>query len=82
MDFNDFVHCTDIKPWCYTTDPGKRWEYCDIPMCDELQTTTAPEATTASQTITTFERNVGMLLILSSKSLPTQHINFFKTHPT
>ena len=21
------------KPWCYTTDPNKRWEYCDVPMC-------------------------------------------------
>jgi len=21
------------KPWCYTADPDKRWEYCDIPLC-------------------------------------------------
>jgi len=21
-------------PWCYTTDPNKRWEYCDVPICD------------------------------------------------
>ncbi|KAI8491001.1 hypothetical protein Bbelb_314200 [Branchiostoma belcheri] len=20
--------------WCYTTDPGKRWEFCDVPHCD------------------------------------------------
>ncbi|XP_062575225.1 plasminogen-like [Saccostrea cucullata] len=20
-------------PWCYTTDPNKRWEYCSIPYC-------------------------------------------------
>jgi len=20
-------------PWCYTTDPNKRWESCDVPMC-------------------------------------------------
>ena len=20
-------------PWCYTSDPAKRWEYCDIPLC-------------------------------------------------
>ena len=19
--------------WCYTTDPGTRWEECDVPMC-------------------------------------------------
>ena len=23
-------------PWCYTTDPNTRWEYCDIPKCCEL----------------------------------------------
>ena len=21
------------RAWCYTTDPGKRWEYCDVPNC-------------------------------------------------
>ncbi|XP_071162416.1 uncharacterized protein [Mytilus edulis] len=21
------------QPWCYTNDPTKRWEYCQIPMC-------------------------------------------------
>lgn len=23
----------DYGPWCYTTDPDTRWEYCDIPYC-------------------------------------------------
>ncbi|XP_061195059.1 uncharacterized protein LOC133203254 [Saccostrea echinata] len=23
----------DISPWCYTTDPNIRWQYCDIPFC-------------------------------------------------
>ncbi|XP_043923831.1 plasminogen [Protopterus annectens] len=22
-------------PWCYTTDPNKRWDYCSIPKCEE-----------------------------------------------
>merc|ERR1711971_790463 len=22
-------------PWCYTTDPNKRWEYCGVPTCPE-----------------------------------------------
>ncbi|XP_061168128.1 plasminogen-like [Saccostrea echinata] len=26
---------SDSRPWCYTTDPQKRWEYCDIPVCEE-----------------------------------------------
>ena len=21
------------KPWCYTMDTGKNWEYCEIPKC-------------------------------------------------
>ncbi|ERE86382.1 plasminogen [Cricetulus griseus] len=21
------------RPWCFTKDPNKRWEYCDIPRC-------------------------------------------------
>ncbi|NXP46712.1 PLMN protein, partial [Heliornis fulica] len=24
----------DSRPWCYTTDPTVRWEYCDLKMCD------------------------------------------------
>ena len=22
-------------PWCYTTDPAKRWEYCDVMNCTD-----------------------------------------------
>ncbi|CAM2111572.1 unnamed protein product [Caretta caretta] len=25
----------EIKPWCYTTNSTTRWEYCNIPSCDE-----------------------------------------------
>ncbi|XP_060771595.1 plasminogen [Neoarius graeffei] len=21
-------------PWCYTTDPSKKWDYCEVPECD------------------------------------------------
>ena len=21
------------KPWCYTTDPNVRWQFCDVPIC-------------------------------------------------
>ncbi|XP_067900721.1 plasminogen [Heterodontus francisci] len=35
-------HCRnpdqDRAPWCYTTDPSIRWEYCRIPKCDIVQT--------------------------------------------
>ncbi|VDI40326.1 Hypothetical predicted protein [Mytilus galloprovincialis] len=36
---NDENYCRNpdtelYGPWCYTTDPGTRWEYCDIPYCE------------------------------------------------
>ncbi|KAK2193210.1 hypothetical protein NP493_16g00044 [Ridgeia piscesae] len=33
---NSFVGkpgCFKSRPWCYTTDPKVRWEYCNIHMC-------------------------------------------------
>ncbi|KAI8508986.1 hypothetical protein Bbelb_128340 [Branchiostoma belcheri] len=24
----------DVRPWCLTTDPDVRWEYCDVPSCE------------------------------------------------
>ncbi|XP_028652793.1 plasminogen [Erpetoichthys calabaricus] len=24
-------------PWCYTTDPAKKWDYCQIPQCDSQE---------------------------------------------
>lgn len=28
----------ELMPWCYTTDPGKRWEYCNVPRCGVART--------------------------------------------
>ncbi|XP_076813917.1 plasminogen-like isoform X2 [Clavelina lepadiformis] len=25
----------DDRPWCYTTDPDQKWEFCDVPICDD-----------------------------------------------
>ena len=35
------VHGRDFKrgPWCYTTDPNTRYEYCDIPNCNRVNQT-------------------------------------------
>uniref|UniRef100_A0A8C9QG99 Kringle domain-containing protein n=1 Tax=Spermophilus dauricus TaxID=99837 RepID=A0A8C9QG99_SPEDA len=27
-------HNDEKGPWCYTVDPEKRFEYCDIPECE------------------------------------------------
>ena len=28
------------RAWCYTTDPGTRWAFCDVPFCSATATTT------------------------------------------
>ena len=43
-DTGEHNYCRDLAgaqvPWCYTTDPGMRWEYCNVPLCvTETQTT-------------------------------------------
>uniref|UniRef100_A0A663MQJ1 Plasminogen n=1 Tax=Athene cunicularia TaxID=194338 RepID=A0A663MQJ1_ATHCN len=30
------------RPWCFTTNPTKRWEYCDIPRCKDISFISAP----------------------------------------
>jgi len=33
---NNYCRNPDGEPrnWCYTTDPNKRWQFCDVPSCD------------------------------------------------
>uniref|UniRef100_A0A3P9PY80 Kringle domain-containing protein n=1 Tax=Poecilia reticulata TaxID=8081 RepID=A0A3P9PY80_POERE len=26
----------DSRPWCYTSSPSRRWDYCSIPRCSKL----------------------------------------------
>jgi len=30
------------KAWCYTADPGKRWEVCNVPTCADVTHPTIP----------------------------------------
>ncbi|XP_066553558.1 plasminogen [Amia ocellicauda] len=36
------------KPWCFTTNPTKRWEFCNIPRCTSEPPSIAPELTCAT----------------------------------
>ena len=35
LENNNFCRNPDGEPraWCYTTDPGSRWEFCNVPRC-------------------------------------------------
>ncbi|XP_034018016.1 plasminogen isoform X2 [Thalassophryne amazonica] len=38
----------DPKPWCFTTNPTKRWDFCSIPRCTTQRPTITPELSCAS----------------------------------
>ncbi|XP_062334499.1 muscle, skeletal receptor tyrosine-protein kinase [Osmerus eperlanus] len=39
------------RPWCYTSNPNVRWEYCSIPRCGEVSATVVkPETSFPRQT--------------------------------
>ncbi|XP_062292830.1 plasminogen [Scomber scombrus] len=35
----------DPRPWCFTTNPAKRWDFCSIPRCTSEPPTIVPELT-------------------------------------
>ncbi|XP_034556150.1 plasminogen [Notolabrus celidotus] len=35
----------DPRPWCFTTSPSKRWDFCAIPRCTSEPPTVVPEMT-------------------------------------
>uniref|UniRef100_A0A3B3YGC1 Kringle domain-containing protein n=1 Tax=Poecilia mexicana TaxID=48701 RepID=A0A3B3YGC1_9TELE len=47
----------DQRPWCYTTDPETRWEYCNVSRCADTSNSPEPEATceTSTQRLPTFQ---------------------------
>ncbi|XP_042351756.1 plasminogen-like [Plectropomus leopardus] len=38
----------ESQPWCFTTDPSKRWDLCSIPRCTSEPPTIVPEMNCAS----------------------------------
>ncbi|XP_061097606.1 apolipoprotein(a)-like [Conger conger] len=39
-------------PWCYTTDPGTRWEYCKVPTCGNEPVPGTPKPPTIVEELT------------------------------
>ncbi len=53
---SDTFDCGESRPWCYTTHPKLRWDYCSVPTCSSnttTETTTTAQPTTSTQPITT-----------------------------
>ncbi|KAM8947672.1 plasminogen isoform 2-T2 [Pelodytes ibericus] len=43
----------DKSPWCFTTDPSVRWEYCNLNKCQDIpQVEQKPAQTTKTTTVT------------------------------
>ncbi|XP_069370993.1 plasminogen [Paralichthys olivaceus] len=38
----------DPQPWCFTTSPSKKWDFCSIPRCTSEPPTIVPELTCAT----------------------------------
>ncbi|XP_029352647.1 plasminogen [Echeneis naucrates] len=43
----------DRAPWCYTTDPGVRWEYCNLQKCPITATSASPSLPNPKPPVTT-----------------------------
>jgi len=39
---NSFIYYTNGWSWCFTTDPEKEWEFCDIPRCPNASEPSEP----------------------------------------
>lgn len=53
----------DKAPWCYTTEPGVRWEYCNLEKCPtkpaSVTPTSKPSTPEASSTATETPPEIG-----------------------
>ena len=54
LENNNYCRNPDGEPraWCYTTDPGQRWEFCDIPRCGSTDSTSSPTTLSSPPTPT------------------------------
>ncbi|XP_048124620.1 hepatocyte growth factor a isoform X1 [Alosa alosa] len=67
----------DMQPWCYTMDPDKRWEYCNISVCDYHNDTTLDTTTSCYWGQgENYRGNMNM----TSLGIPCQHWNMQLPH--
>uniref|UniRef100_A0A672YFE5 Plasminogen n=1 Tax=Sphaeramia orbicularis TaxID=375764 RepID=A0A672YFE5_9TELE len=50
----------DPRPWCFTTSPSKRWDFCAIPRCNAEPPTIVPELTCASGEGTSYRGTISV----------------------
>ena len=67
-----FADKNDVKPFCYTTNRGKRWEYCNCKACNS-PTQPSPTPTEGSPTpVTVFDNDI--LILLQKKHLKPKKV--------
>lgn len=58
------------RAWCFTTDPNKRWEYCDVPVCG-VPTTPSPSVSPTRKPTLTPSKSPEVLPTTSPTDVPT-----------
>ena len=62
-----FADANDVKPFCYTTNRGKRWEYCNCKACDSgLKPTSRPTQRPTQRPSTEGPPTPGMVLTIET----------------
>ncbi|XP_014833442.1 PREDICTED: plasminogen-like isoform X3 [Poecilia mexicana] len=53
----------DQRPWCYTTDPETRWEYCNVSRCADTSNSPEPEATFDDAKVKGYSKTEGAMVV-------------------
>ncbi|KAF4071076.1 hypothetical protein AMELA_G00280820 [Ameiurus melas] len=74
------------RPWCFTTNPSKRWDYCPIPRCLSPPPTIAPELTCATGDGNSYRGNIAVTISGKtcqawSSQIPQKHSRTPENYP-
>ncbi len=58
------------RPWCFTNDPNKRWEYCNVPVCG-VPTTLTPSVSPTTKPTLSPSKSPQLLLTTAPTDAPT-----------